>query len=62
MHQMDVSREHIEVVDGAFGPKPRIRGSRIRVEDVLYWYEQRKMSAPEIVEGSTPWKCGHAAT
>jgi uncharacterized protein (DUF433 family) len=47
---MGVSREHIEVVDGAFGPKPRILGSRIRVEDILYWYEQRRLSAHEIVE------------
>jgi uncharacterized protein (DUF433 family) len=47
--EMDVSREHIEVVDGAFGPKPRIRGSRIRVEDILQWHEHQKLSAREIV-------------
>lgn len=47
---MDVSREHIEVVDGAFGPKPRIRGSRIRVEDIMNWHEKGGMSAEQIVK------------
>jgi uncharacterized protein (DUF433 family) len=47
---MDVSREHIEIVEGAGGPKPRIRGSRIRVEDILGWHEEQGMSANEIVE------------
>jgi uncharacterized protein (DUF433 family) len=47
---VDVSREHIEVVEGAFGPKPRIRGSRIRVEDIMYWHEEQGMSASEIVK------------
>jgi uncharacterized protein (DUF433 family) len=48
---MDVSTEHIEIVQGAGGPKPRIRGSRIRVEDVVSWYEKQGMSVPEIIEG-----------
>ena len=47
---MDVSREHIEVVEGAFGPKPRIRGSRIRVEDIMNWHERDGTSADEIVK------------
>jgi uncharacterized protein (DUF433 family) len=47
---MDVSREHIEIVEGAFGPKPRIRGSRIRVEDIMNWHEKGGMSADEIVK------------
>ena len=47
---MDVSREHIEIVEGALGPKPRIVGHRIRVEDVMGWYEEQGMSADEIVE------------
>ena len=46
---MDVSREHIEIVEGAFGPKPRIRGSRIRVEDIMGWHEKQGMSATQIV-------------
>jgi uncharacterized protein (DUF433 family) len=48
---MDVSTEHIEIVEGAGGPKPRIRGTRIRVEDVVSWYEKQGMSVAEIVEG-----------
>jgi uncharacterized protein (DUF433 family) len=47
---VDVSREHVEIVQGAGGPKPRIRGSRIRVEDIVIWYEKLRMSADEIVE------------
>lgn len=47
---MDVSREHIEIVEGAGGPKARIRGHRIRVVDVVGWYEQAGMSADEILE------------
>jgi uncharacterized protein (DUF433 family) len=50
MHQMDVSREHIEIVEGAGGPKARIAGHRIRVIDVVGWYEEAGMSADEIVE------------
>jgi uncharacterized protein (DUF433 family) len=48
---MDVSTEHIEIVQGAGGPKPVIRGTRIRVEDVVGWYEQQHMTVPEILEG-----------
>lgn len=47
---MDVSREHIEIIEGAGGPKARIRGHRIRVVDVVEWYENAGMSADEIVE------------
>ena len=47
---MDVSKEHIEIVDGAFGPKPRIKGRRIRVEDVVGWVEEQGMSMDEIME------------
>jgi uncharacterized protein (DUF433 family) len=47
---MDVSTEHIEIVEGAGGPKPRIIGHRIRVEDVVIWHEEHGMTAAEIVE------------
>ena len=47
---MDVSREHIHIVEGARGPKPCIVGTRIRVIDVLGWYEGLGWSAAEIVE------------
>ena len=44
-----VSKEHIEIVEGAGGPKARIAGSRIRVTDVAIWREKMGMSADEIV-------------
>jgi uncharacterized protein (DUF433 family) len=47
---MDVSTEHIEIVEGAGGPKPRIKGHRIRVEDVVGWVEEQRMSMDEIME------------
>src|SRR4051812_43148877 len=47
---VDVIREHIEIVEGAGGPKPRIKGSRIRVVDVAIWSEKLGMSPDEIVQ------------
>ncbi|MGH2560204.1 MAG: DUF433 domain-containing protein [Thermomicrobiales bacterium] len=47
---VSVSREHIEIVEGASGPKVRIAGSRIRVLDVVIWHDQMGMSPEEIVE------------
>jgi len=45
----DVIREHIEIVQGAGGPKPRIAGHRIRVQDVVIWHEKLGLSPDEIV-------------
>ncbi len=45
----DVIREHIEIAHGAGGPKPRIAGHRIRVQDVVIWHEKLGMSPDEIV-------------
>ena len=45
---VDVIRDHIEVVTGAGGPKPRIAGHRIRVQDVVIWHEKLGMSPDEI--------------
>jgi uncharacterized protein (DUF433 family) len=45
----DVIREHIEVTEGAGGPKARIAGHRIRVQDVVIWHEKLGMSPDEIV-------------
>ena len=45
----DVIREHIEIVQGVNGPKPRIAGHRIRVQDVVIWHEKLGMSPDEIV-------------
>jgi len=46
---LEVSREHIEIVPGAGGPKPRIAGQRIRVQDVVIWHEKLGRSPDEIV-------------
>jgi uncharacterized protein (DUF433 family) len=46
---LDVSREHIEIVQGAGGPKPRIVGQRIRVQDVVIWHEKLGWSPDQIV-------------
>ena len=47
---MDVSTEHIEIMQGARGPKPVIRGTKIRVKDVVGWYEELGWSVPTILE------------
>ena len=46
----DVIRYHIEIVRGPSGPKPRIAGHRIRVQDVAIWHEKLGMSPDEIVD------------
>ena len=48
--QADVIREHVEVVDAPGGPKARIAGHRIRVQDVAIWHEKLGMSPDEIVD------------
>lgn len=45
----DVIKEHIEIVEAAGGPKARIAGHRIRVQDVVIWHEKLGMSPDEIV-------------
>jgi len=42
--------EHIESTPGVCGGKPRIAGTRIRVQDVVGWAEQG-LSPDEIVSG-----------
>jgi uncharacterized protein (DUF433 family) len=49
MSSIDVIRQHIEIVEGAYGPKARIAGSRIRVQDIVIWHEKLGMSPVEIV-------------
>jgi uncharacterized protein (DUF433 family) len=46
---MDVSREHIEIVQGAGGPKARIAGHRVLVEHVVGWYITQGWSVEKIV-------------
>lgn len=43
------SVEHIETTDGTCGGKPRVAGTRIRVQDVVVWHERMGLSADEIV-------------
>jgi len=47
---MDVSTEHIEIIEGARGPKPRIKGTGIRVKDVVDWYDGMGWSVSTILE------------
>ena len=44
-----VSREHIEITPGVCGGKPRIAGTRIRVQDIYVWHELQGQSVDEIV-------------
>src|SRR5271166_6349892 len=41
--------EHIVATPGTCGGKPRISGTRIRVQDVMIWHERLGRSAEEIV-------------
>lgn len=45
----NVIQEHIEIVQEASGPKARIVGHRISVEDIAVWHEKLGMSPDEIV-------------
>jgi len=42
-------KQHIEISPGICGGKPRIAGSRIRVQDVYLWHELQGKSADAIV-------------
>jgi uncharacterized protein (DUF433 family) len=44
-----ISTEHIEITPGVCGGKPRIAGTRIRVQDVVIWHEEGGRSPDEIV-------------
>jgi len=46
---MGVIRNYVKIVEGAGGPKARIAGHRIRVQDVVIWHEKLRMTADEIV-------------
>ncbi|NEQ36441.1 MAG: DUF433 domain-containing protein [Okeania sp. SIO3I5] len=41
--------EHISITPGMCGGKPHIKGHRIRVQDIVIWHEQMKMSPDEII-------------
>ena len=39
---------HIEITPGVCGGKPRMAGTRIRVQDIVIWHERMNLSADEI--------------
>jgi len=41
--------QHIESSPGVCGGKPRIAGHRIRVQDIVVWYEHLGLTPEEIV-------------
>jgi uncharacterized protein (DUF433 family) len=43
--------ERIESTTGVCGGRPRIAGHRIRVQDIVAWYEFQGMTPDEIVAG-----------
>ena len=49
MSKVSVITEHIEITPGVCGGKPRIAGHRIKVQDIVIWYERMGMSPDEIV-------------
>jgi uncharacterized protein (DUF433 family) len=49
-----VIKEHIEIVDGAGGPKAVIAGHRVRVIDIVAWHEKLGLSVDEILTDYVP--------
>jgi uncharacterized protein (DUF433 family) len=47
---VDVITQHIEIVEGARGPKARIAGHNIRVQDIVVMHERMGLAVDEIVE------------
>lgn len=43
-----VATRHIEITPGVCGGKPRLAGTRIRVQDIVIWHERMNLSADEI--------------
>jgi uncharacterized protein (DUF433 family) len=43
------SATHIEATSGICGGKPRVAGTRIRVQDIVVWHDRMGLSADEIV-------------
>lgn len=48
MHQ-DLEKQHIVVTPGTCGGKPRVAGTRIRVQDIVIWHERQGRSPEQIV-------------
>jgi len=49
MATVSTIREHIEITPGTCGGKPRIAGTRIRVQDIVIWHDRMGMGPDEIV-------------
>jgi len=49
MKATQTAPEKIEITPGTCGGKPRIAGHRIRVQDIVAWYEHQGQSPDEIV-------------
>lgn len=47
---MEHSREHIDITDGICGGRPRIAGTRVRVQDIVILHEQWGMTPDEVGE------------
>jgi uncharacterized protein (DUF433 family) len=47
---VDTFRKHIEIVEGVNGPRARIVGSRIRVQDIIHWQRTEGWSPEQIAE------------
>jgi uncharacterized protein (DUF433 family) len=45
----DLEKRHIVTTPGACGGKPRIDGTRIRVQDIVVWHERQGRSPEQIV-------------
>jgi uncharacterized protein (DUF433 family) len=43
-----IINEHIEITPGVSGGKPRIKGHRITVQDIVIWYDRLGKTADEI--------------
>lgn len=49
MTDADVTSNYIEITADVCAGKPRIRGHRIRVQDVVVWHENLGLSPDEII-------------
>lgn len=45
----ELEKQHVEITPGVCGGKPRIAGTRIRVQDVYVWHELQGKHADEII-------------
>ncbi|MFN6558592.1 MAG: DUF433 domain-containing protein [Nostoc sp. ChiSLP01] len=49
MGLIPIIKEHIEITPGVCEGKPRIAGHWIRVQDIVIWHEQMRISPDEIL-------------